>query len=418
MSLFGLFEKRASLENPAVPLTDASLLAWLGGMPTDSGIPVTEISAMNFSAVYRCVSLISGLGGALPINVYEKGTKNSVEHALVDDPHPDMTPLEFWRLTYVHRTLWGNHYSQKIYKNSGELQYLIPIAPNRVLPVSGPPSRANPSGKVFKVTDNAGQTSIMTSKDIFHLPGLGFDGVCGVSPVKLGAQAIGLALGAERYAAKLFGSGNLTSGILQTDNKLTQPQAEMLQDRWQQKMSGLGNAHKTAILDNGLKFQSLTMPNDDAQLLESRRFELTEIGRWYGVPPFLLFDHEKASTWGSGLEQQALGFVRYDLHPSWLAPTEQRITKELVNDQGLEASYDITEILRGDSIARAEFYRVMYEMGAYSANEIRNFEDLPPRPAGDDYMEPTSGSVGVNEPMGSNKVIGSSSLGPSGAGKK
>lgn len=412
MSLFGLFEGRNDLENPAYPLTDKALLSVLGGQQTDAGITITELTAMNFSAVFRCVSLVSGLGGAMPITVANAETKEPVEHPLMADPHPDMTRLEFWRLSYVHRTLWGNFYAQKIYKNSGTLQYLIPFAPDRVVVFQGDSSAANPSGKFFRVTDEKGKTSVLTSREVFHLPGLGFDGMCGVSPIKLGAQAIGLALGAESYAARLFGRGNLMSGILKTDQKLTEPVAKSLKDRWRQTASGLQNAHEAVVMDYGLEFQSLTMPNDDAQLLESRRFELTEIGRWYGVPPFLLFDHEKSTTWGSGLEQQALGFVKFDLHPMWLAPTEQRISKELL-DEGLKATYDTTDLLRGDSIARAEFYRVMREVGSYSANDIRRNENLPDIEGGDEYLKPAAMGTTETAPMGSDKVMGGGSLGPS-----
>lgn len=412
MSLFGIFESRANpLENPAVPLSDAGLWSWLLGPPTDSGVAVSERTAMQFSAVARCVNLISGLGGALPIVVSDSKSKTPVDNPLVEKPHPDMTAAEFWRLTYVARTLWGNFYAQKIRKNRGAVQYLLPIAPERVTVKCGPTSTANPTGKVFRVSQEHGEPKTYTSHDVFHLPGLGFDGLCGVSPVGMARQAIGLALGAESYSAKLFGSGNLMSGILQTDQKLTEQQAVSLQQRWQEKMSGLQRAHQAAVLDAGLKFQSLTMPNDDSQLLESRRFELTEIGRWFGVPPFLLFDHEKSTTWGSGLEQQALGFVKFDLHPMWLAPTEQRISRELLPD-GMRAKYDLTDLLRGDSIARAEFYRVMREVGAYSANDIRANENLPPVEGGDDYLQPATMGTTANAPLGTDPVIGGSSMGP------
>lgn len=403
MSLFGFLERR-SIENPAVPLTDTGLLSLLAGPPTEAGVPVTEYTAMNFSAVYRCVALISGLGGALPIVTYRKGTKERVEDPLVDDPHPDMTPVEFWRLTYVHRALWGNFYAQKLRTRGGKLQYLMPLLPSQVLPQRVAPSTANPAGKIFNVTDDAGRTQPMTSKDIFHLPGLGFDGIAGTSPVKLAAQGIGLALGAERYAAKLFGSGNLTSGILTTDQKLTEDQAKGLKGRWRETTAGLRNAHEATIMDAGLKWQSLSMPNDDAQLLESRRFELTELGRYFGVPPFLLFDHEKSTTWGSGLEQQMLGFINVDLHPTWLGPTEQRITKELLGN-GLEARYDMRDIMRGDSVARANYYQVMFGLGGLNANEIRFDEDLPPVDGGDEYLKPT-----VEVPVGPTPVIGGSAV--------
>ena len=414
MSLFGLFDRRASLENPAIPLTDLSLLGVLGGLPTDSGVPVNEQTSMRMSAVFRGVSLISAMCGALPIDVVVKGTKEESSHPLIDDPHPEMTPVEFWGLSAVHRALWGNFYAQKVYSRPGRIKSLMPFDPAGVAVGRAKSTEANPSGKVFQVTDRDGKTHALTSNEVFHVPFLSMDGLCGISPVRAAAQAVGLSIAAEKYGAKLFGSGNLQSGILQTEQKLTQPQAESLQRRWQEKIGGIDNAHKVAIIDAGAKFQSLTMPNDDAQLLESRDFQITELARFLGIPPYLMMQTEKTTSWGTGLEQQSTGFVKFDLHPRWLAPTEQRITKELL-PVTLEARYSVDDLMRGDSIARAEYYRVMYEMGAFSANEIREREDLPPREGGDDYMEPLPGGA-VDSPLGTDKVLGGSSLGPSDAG--
>lgn len=410
MSLFGLFESRASLENPAVPLTSASLLAMLGGYPTDSGTQITEVTSMRMSAVFRGVSLVAGLCGSLPIDVVEKKTKKEASNPLIDDPHPEMTPAELWGLTGAHRVLWGNAYLQKVYKRGGAIDHLAPITPDRVTVGKANPIKANPTGKVFRVVDDNGVAHAMTPNEILHIPGLSYDGVCGTSPVRAAAQAVGLSIGAEKYGAKLFGSGNLMSGLLQTEQKLTQQQAETLQQRWQERIGGIDNAHKVAILDAGAKFQSLTMPNDDAQLLESRDFQITELARFLGIPPYLMMQTEKTTSWGTGLEQQATGFVKFDLHPRWLATTEQRITKELLPSD-LQARYNIDDLMRGDSISRSEYYRVMYEMGAFSANEIRRLEGLPPREGGDDYMEPLPAGA-VNSPLGTDPVIGGSSLGP------
>lgn len=387
MSLFGLFESR-SIENPAVPLTSTALLDYLGaGMPADSGVRVTETGALNTSAVYRAVSLVSTLGGALPIHTYDEGTKNPAVSNLLREPHPDLTPCELWGLSYTHRGLWGNFTAQKIRTGGGEIKYLYPLTPSRVRFGRATPSEANPSGKVFAVTDDHGVEHAMTSREIFHVPGFGYDGVMGMSPVRAAAQGIGMALAAEKYGAKLFGSGNLLSGILKTEQRLEQPQADALQARWRAKMAGLGSAHDVAVLDSGASFQSLTMPNDEAQLLESRRFQITDLARFFGVVPFLMYETEKSTSWGTGLEQQATGWVKFDLHPRWLAPTEQRISRELLLS-GQYAKYKVEGLLRGDSTARAEFYRTMREVGAFSANDIRELEDLPPVEGGDSHLQP------------------------------
>lgn len=387
MSIFGLFTER-TIESPTQPLTSANLLALLGGTATDAGVSVTPEGSLAMSAVYRGTALISQLGGALPIKVYDKSTNETTSSQLLDNPHPELTDLELWRLSYVHRCLWGNSYFQKVRDNMRRITWLYPLSPWRMrVGRARKPIPENPTGKVFQFTDDWGTYHEMTPKEIFHIPGMGYDGVCGVSPVRAAAQAIGLSLAAEQSAARLFGSGNMLSGVLQTEQRLTEPQATALQDRWRAKFGGSKNAHEVAVLDSGAAFQSMTMPNVDAQMLESRDFQITELSRFFGVPPYLMFQTEKSTSWGTGIEQQAVGFVKFDLHPGWLAPTEARITKELLPD-GRRAKYKIEGLLRGDTMARAEFYRVMREVGAFSANDIREFEDLTPVEGGEMYLQP------------------------------
>lgn len=381
MSLFGLFERRSALDNPAVPLTSASLLDVLGGHPTDSGVQVNEQTAMRMAAVWRCVSLISNVSASLPLHVYKQGTLEQTTSTLLDNPHPEMTCYELWRVTYVHRCLWGNAYLYKVRDSVGRVQELRPLHPQQVQVGRVNSSELNPSGKIFKVTDQNGEPHPMTSREIMHIPGLGYDGVTGVSPIRAAAQCIGLSLAAEQYAAKLFGSGNLLSGILQTEQRLQQADAERLQTRWSKMVGGMDRAHGVAVLDSGAKFQSLTMPNSDAEMLASRKFQVNDLGRFFGVPPFMLMDTEKSTSWGTGLEQQAQGWVTFDLGPTWLHPTEARITKELTPNN-VYAKYAVQGLLRGDSAARAEWYRTMREIGVYNVDEIRELEDLPPVPGG------------------------------------
>lgn len=387
-SLFGVFERR-NIENPANPLTPSALMEWLGeSLRGDSGITVTARSSLTMAAVFRAVALISGVSSALPLKAYETGTRTVRRSMILENPHPDLTPLEFWRLSYVHRCLWGNSYAQKIRARSGQLQWLFPIMPDRVRVGKARPSGANPSGKYFEIQLEDGRTGAYTPNEIFHVPGFGYDGITGCSPIRLAAQGIGLGLAAETYGARLFGSGSLMSGILQTEQRLDQASADALKSRWQAKVAGLGHSHEVAVLDSGAKFQSLTMPNTDAQFLESRRFQTSEIGRFFGVPAFLMGETEKSTSWGTGLEQQATGWVKFDLQPQWLAPTEQRITKELTG-AGTDAKYVVQGLLRGDSTARANFYNVMRQVGALSANDIRELEDMPGvGPEGDTYLQP------------------------------
>ncbi|MEU9793824.1 phage portal protein [Streptomyces sparsogenes] len=376
MSLFGLFERR-SVENPAVPLTSTSLATLLGGAPGDAGVRVTETSALHMPAVWRAVAVVANVSAALPLHTYAAGTKDRTSVALLEDPHPELTRFELWRLVYVHRLLWGNAYVQKVRNGGGEILQLWPIRPDRVRVDREAPSASNPGGKVFWVKDDRGVVQRLTSREILHLPALGYDGVTGCSPIRAAAEGIGLGLAAEKAAAKLYGSGNMISGVLQTEQRLTQEQAEQLKANWKAKLGGHQSAHDIAVLDSGASFHPVTMPYKDSQFLESRQFQVTEVARMFGVPLFLLMETQKSTSWGTGLEQQAQGFVTWDLAPTWLTPTEQRVTKELLPaDQ--YAKYQLGGLLRGDSTARATFYRAMRDTGAFSADDIRDLEDLTP----------------------------------------
>ncbi len=389
MSLFGLFESRSSPQDPAVPLTSTQLLEWLdGAVANDSGVRVTQTSAMNLSAVYRSVDLVSSVAGALPLIPYAAGTKEPAEAPLLEAPHPELTPYEFWKLTYVHRLLWGNHVSRKQTDRLGRPQWLEPLEPWRVQIVQVPVTARNPAGKVFIVDGDQGHP--LLPHEVLHIPGMSYDGVQGISVIRNAAQSLGLAMAAEKYGARFFGKGSLLSGILQTEQRLERKDAEALKRRWQEKMSGIEHAHDVAVLDAGAKFQPLTMPHDDAQFLESRQFQVEEIARWFGVPPFLLMATEKSTSWGTGLEQQTLAWLNYSLHPTWLAPTEQRVTR--LTGQGVEVRYKVRELLRGDSEARSNFYRTMRELGVFNSDDIRSEEDLPPLPdgAGREYWQPVN----------------------------
>lgn len=398
MSLFGgLFERR-NVENPARPLTDASLVELLGGTPGTAGMTVTERTALRMAAVWRCVKLTSAVPSALPLHVYSRRDKARSTSRLLDEPHPEMTPLELWRLTYVHRGLWGNAYLQKIRNRAGEVVELWPITPDRVQVGRVQPSASTAPVKVFTVTDDWGGTQDLTTREVLHLPAMGYDGITGVSPIRAAAEGIGMGMAAEKYGAKLFGGGSLMSGILQTEQRLDKSAADALKERWKAKVGGLENAHDIAVLDSGASFQSVTMPNKDSQFIESRRFQVVEVARYFGVPLVFLFETEKSTSWGTGLEQQSLGWVTYDLHPDWLAPTEARITKELLAPAGLYAEYSVEGLLRGDTAARAQFYRVMREVGAYSANDIRALENRPPVEGGDTYLQPQNMAPLGSEP--------------------
>jgi HK97 family phage portal protein len=233
------------------------------------------------------------------------------------------------------------------------------------------PSDGIPGNKLFSYTDEWGTQHILTSYDVLHIPGFGYDGVVGCSPIRAAAEGIALSLSAERTAGKFFREGAIFAGVLQSEQRLDTDKAAQVQARWKAKHAGLDNAYEIPVLDSGLKFQQIQM------------------GKFYGVPPFLMMETEKSTSWGTGLEQQAMAWVQFDLAPAWLAPTEQRVTKEVL-PSGQYSKYALQGLLRGDSHARAEFYTALSQAGALCADEIRGFEDLGPIPdgSGGTYLQP------------------------------
>lgn len=389
-----------SAENPEVPLTDTSLLELFGGETTFSGKDVSEVTALGLSAVWRAVQVSCNVPSALPFHAFREDGDKRVRDTgqasrLMDAPHPDMTPFEFWQTVRVYRKLWGNAYVRKLRNPLGQVAELWPIHPGRVRV-----GRESEAGRKVYAID--GGKEVLSDREILHLPGLGYDGVCGVSPIRAARQSIGLGLAAEEFGARLFGSGSLATGILQTEQRLTQSQADALATRWKTKRTGLTSAHGTIVLDKGAKFHQLTIPPADAQFLESRRFQVTEVCRWFGLPPFLMFETEKSTSWGTGLESQALGWVKFDLQPDLLA-MEQRVTKHVLwsdptKPQPLYAKHALEGLLRGDSTARANFYRAMWNLGAFSTNEIRAYEDMEPVEGGDVRYRPLNmGELGTTD---------------------
>ncbi|RKN38459.1 phage portal protein [Micromonospora endolithica] len=394
---------RASIESPAVPLTSTTLLDWLGGPKVHAGVAVTEQGSLGMPAVWRAVNLIAGTSASLPLHAYRydddvrvKVSSGSQAARLLVAPHPDMTPFELWEQVFAHLLLWGNAYLRILRNRLGQIVELWLIHPGRVRA-----GRESETGtKVYLIDGDI--DAEYTDDKILHIPGFGYDGVCGVSPIRAARQGIGLALAAEEYGARLFGNGSLASGILQTEQRLEPAQADALKARWRAKVGGLDKAHEVAVLDSGIKFQQMSIPPEDAQFIESRKFQIDEVARMFGIPPHMLMQTEKSTSWGTGIEQQVLGFVKFTLRP-WLTRVEQRVTK-LLTPQSVYARYSLEGLLRGDSAQRAAFYTQMWNLGAYSTNDIRRLEDMPPVDGGDVRYRPLNmGELGQPDPVQTNE---------------
>ena len=397
MPVLRRFLESRSVENPAKPLTDASLIEMFGGTPTHSGVTVNEKTALNLIAVYRCVELIAGTCAALPLKAYRTGTKERIQAPVLDDPHPELTSFEVWEIGFASLLLWGNAYFRKLRDGTGRIRYLWPLHPSRVEPELVGPTETNPGGKVFKIKDRNGADQEYTPFEILHIPGLGYDGRKGLSRIQLAKQGLGLGLAAEEYAARFFGSGSMFSGILTTDARLEEGAAKALKQRWKEKVGGLARAHDIAVLDSGAKFQPVSIPPEDAELLATRNYTTTEIARLFGLPPHAIGDVEKSTSWGTGIEQQTIGMVQFTLQPSYLRRVERRLTKEVLFNPNVYAEYTVEGLLRGDSKSRAAFYQTMRAIKAMTANEVRIRENLEPYEGGDVFENPNIDPTDVPE---------------------
>jgi HK97 family phage portal protein len=380
-------------ENPGRPLTDATLAEILGaGWRTTASVPVSEKNAVRLISVYRAVSLVSGVIAMLDLVAFREGSgRQPFSSRLLQRPHPDMTEMEVWERQIWQLLLNGNSYALKRRNRADAVEEIEPLPFGAVREVRRVTrSGANRWGKEFLVEED-GRQRVLTPWDVLHIPGPGYDGCRGLSPIGVAREGIGLALAQQEYAARLFGSGSLMSGVLQTEQILEEEDAKALKTRWQQRVGGLGKAHEVAVLDRGAKFQPIGINPEDAQFLESREFSVIEIARLYGIPPHLMSDVDKSTSWGTGIEQQTIALITFTLGP-WMSRVEQRVSDECL-PPGVRAEFRTQKLLRGDAKARAEANRVWTQSGVKSRNEARIEEGLPPVPGGDLMIVPANMTI-------------------------
>lgn len=414
MTVFGPLLGRptnSNVENPAVPLNDASLLTFLG--IKDSASPAIAVNeVLGVPAAWRALMLSSTVPASLPFRAYRADDQDrnlmpatTQAQRLMTSPHPDLTPFELWQVVHFHRKAWGNAYLLKVGPRDKNGSVMVPTG---LLPIQPKYVRVfrdyNTYQKLFAINPFNGVTDadefldgavVMDESQILHLPGMGYDGITGYSPIRAARESFDITISAQQFGAQFFRSGSLASGVLQTEQRLTPTQAEQLSKRWRERRRGLENAFETIVLDKGAEFQQLTINPADAQFLESRRFQVTEVCRWFGVPPFLMFETETSTSWGTGLEQQALAWVKFDLSPE-LVSVEQRVSRILFPTPAY-AKHSVDSLLRGDSITRAKFYTTLWGIGVLSTNEIRALEELGPIDGGDVRYRPLNmGPLGPN----------------------
>ena len=387
MGIFsGLFRSRDKPQNR----TAGSAYSFFFGGST-AGKRVNERSAMQMTAVYSCVRILAEAVAGLPLHLYrykeDGGKEKALDHPLYlllhDEPNPEMSSFVFRETLMTHLLLWGNAYAQIIRNGKGEVIALYPLMPDRMTV-----DRDSKGQLYYEYTvsmDDAptvkGSLVRLNPSDVLHIPGLGFDGLVGYSPIAMAKNAIGMAIACEEYGAKFFANGAAPGGVLEHPGTIKDPQR--VRESWQSTFGGSGNANKIAVLEEGMKYTPIGISPEQAQFLETRKFQINEIARIFRVPPHMVGDLEKSSF--SNIEQQSLEFVKYTLDP-WVIRWEQSIQRSLLSKDEKAVyfvKFNLEGLLRGDYQSRMNGYAIGRQNGWMSANDIRELENLDRIPAED-----------------------------------
>lgn len=390
--LKGMFRSRDKPQNRV----GSSFSFLFGG--TSSGKAVNERTAMQTTAVYACVRILAEAIAGLPLHLYRYRTDGGKEripfhplyYLLHDEPNPEMTSFVFRETLMSHLLIWGNAYAQIVRNGRGQPIALYPLLPNKV-----EVGRASNGELVYTYYRDADESSIkpkggyvtLRKDEVLHIPGLGFDGLIGYSPIAMAKNAIGMSLATEEYGATFFANGANPGGVLEHPGVIKDIQK--VKESWNSAYRGSGNAHKVAVLEEGMKFQAIGIPPEQAQFLETRKFQINEIARIFHVPPHMVGDLEKSSF--SNIEQQSLEFVKYTLDP-WVVRWEQSLQQALFlpsEKTTLFIKFNLDGLLRGDYQSRMNGYATGRQNGWMSANDIRELEDMnriPIEEGGDLYL--------------------------------
>ena len=353
-----------------------------------AGKNVNEITAMQTTAVYACVRILSESIASLPLHLYEydgQGQKKVPEHPLYfllhDSPNPEMTSFIFRETAMIHLLLFGNSFSQILRDGMGRVVGLYPLLPNHmsvdrdenneIVYTYTPLNDSSPNIK-------SGRQIKLRRQDVLHIPGLGFDGLVGYSPIAMAKNAVGMTLACEDYGSAFFANGARPGGVLKHPGVLKDP--SKLRDSWQAVYGGTANTGKVVVLEEGVEYQPITIPPEEAQFLETRKFQIDEIARLFRVPPHMIGDLEKSSF--NNIEQQSLEYVKYTLNP-WVVRWEQSLQKALINpaERGKYfIKFNVDGLLRGDYQSRMAGYAVGRQNGWLSSNDIREMENMNPIP--------------------------------------
>lgn len=390
--------------NVEIPIRDhEAFLEMIHGGSYGNIKTVSPESAMRCSAVFACVRLIAGAVASAPLVIYRKtaigreAAKHPMHRMLTLRPNEHMTASTFWKLMGAQKVLNGNAYAAILRAKSGRPLSLHPFRSTRVVPYQAYELHldekfgVDPHRLYYAVTWDNGMQSVFDRDDMLHIPNINFDGKKGMSTVAAGAQSMGLALSAEESAAKLFENGMVSQLSLTYPQKLSADAQERLKAHISNRYAGTGNHHTPLILTEGGKAEKLALNAEDAQLLETRQFGVIDIARFFGVPPVMIGETEKTSSWGSGVEQMARWFVMFTLNDH-LTDFEQEIESKLFANSEFTAEFDESELTRGDTKTRAEYFKAALggtqAPGWMTQNDVRQAEGLPPMDGGDKLYVP------------------------------
>lgn len=374
----------ASPENPSTSLADPA--TWLadvfGGGPTYAGPSVNETSAMRSSTVFRCVSLKAGLIASLPLVVYERtphGRKEAVKHRLypllADEPSDLMSSFIWKELIAASLMLNGNHYSIIETDNAARTTGLLPVMPQQV-------TVARVAGRNRYTVRFVDGQEILDQDEVVHIPGVGFDGIRGISPIAwAGRQPIGVGLAIEETVGRTYANGMMASGAIELPTGLSADALKRLKAEVQAMHSGVGNAGRVLFLDQGGKWNPLTISPQDMQTMESRRFQVVDICRLFGIPPHMVGETDKTTSWGTGIEQQTIGFLLFSIDPD-LCRIEAELNRKLLRHP-YYCQFDRDALRAMDAKAMAEIFASGVQNARYTPNEVRRQTNLPDMPGGD-----------------------------------
>jgi len=383
----GIFSRlfRSSPENPSTSLSNPA--AWLTGLlgTSKTGVQVSEDNALTFSAVYAAVRIISETIASIPLNVYQadgetrlKALGHPVQKLLAETPNSLSSSFTFREAMASNLVLHGNAYAKIELNAAGRPVALYPLNPDKV------EVKVIDGEKVYVFDQN----HTYLDYEMLHFVGLSFNGLTGKSPLAVAREAVAIGLSAQEYGARFYSNGANTGGVITAPGRLNTEVIKRLKDSWNRANSGNSNAHGTAILEEGMKYEKIGLDPEAAQFLQSRKFQVNEIARIFRIPPSYLADLENSST-RANTEQQAIQFVRDCITP-YVRRMEVELNRKLFREDepNLYAYFTMEGLMRGDQKARYEAYATARQWGWLSVNDIRDLENLNPVEGGDIYLQP------------------------------